>query len=85
MKATELDLKKEGYHMSGNSFNGKYKLIMSIGRCLPKTKDQAKYFYSLYKNYGQIDVLNYDDVEKIEAILNKHGFKGNYKYTKSKQ
>lgn len=30
-------------------------------------------------------MLNADNVEVVAAMLNKHGFKGNYKYTRSKQ
>ena len=83
MKAHELNLKKDGYFFSCNPQPAKshYKFTMRIGRCFPSTKAQAKYFVS---QGICLDVLNFEDVEKVESILNKHGFEGDYKYTKSK-
>jgi hypothetical protein len=83
MKFTELDLKKDGYNFNCNTYKSgsHYKFIMRLGRCFPSTKAQAKYFIS---QGVCLDVLNYDDVETIESILNKHGFQGDYKFTKSK-
>lgn len=80
MNASQLNLKPQGYLFSTSTFGGHYKLLMSLGRCLPKTKAQAKYFMS---NVNQLDVLNYDDVANIEALLSKHNLKGDYKPTKS--
>lgn len=83
MKAHELNLKKDGYlfnckpHKAGSH----YKFLMRLGRVLPSTKAQAKYFIS---QGVCLDVLNGDDVEKVESILNRNGFIGNYKFTKSK-
>lgn len=54
-----------------------YKFIASLGRVFPTTKEQAK-------NFKWMDVLGKGDVVKIEALLNKHGFKGMYVFTKSK-
>lgn len=69
--------------MSCNTYNPKshYKFVMSLGRVFPTTTAQAKYFLS---SNSYIDVLNSMDVEIIESFLNKHGFEGNYQYTKSK-
>ena len=84
MKASKLKLEKTGYNFSTNTYSAgsHYKFIMKIGRCLPSTKAQAKYFIS---EGICLDVLNADDVEKVESILNKHGFSGDYRYTKSKR
>jgi hypothetical protein len=83
MKASELQLKKDGYNFNCNTREGRshYKFVMSLGRCFPSTRAQAKYFVS---EGICLSVLNGDDVEKVEAILNKHGFEGDYKFTKSK-
>lgn len=83
MKASELNLKKDGYNFNCNTYKAgsHYKFIMRLGRCFPSTQAQAKYFIS---EGICLDVLNGDDVEKVEAILNKHGFEGDYKFTKSK-
>ena len=63
--------KKAGEHVS---------LILSLGRVFPITKAQAQ---KVARN-GFFDVLNNKDVENIEKIMNKHGFNGQYKLTKSK-
>ena len=83
MKKSELKLEKTGYNLSANTYKARshYRFKMKMGRCLPSTIAQAKYFIS---EGICLDVLNMDDVEKIEAILNKHGLSGDYKYTKSK-
>ena len=83
MKASELNLKKDGYNFNCNErkSGSHYKLIMRLGRCLPSTQAQVRYFIS---EGISLDVLNGDDVEKVEAMLTKHGFEGNYKLTKSK-
>lgn len=83
MKSSELKLKKDGYKFNCKSYKAgsHYKALMLLGRLLPCTQPQAKYFIS---NKVQLSVLNGDDVEKLESVLNKHGFEGSYKYTKSK-
>ena len=83
MKASELNLKKKGYNFNCNTKKAgcHYKFLMRFGRCFPYTQAQAKYFIS---EGICLDVLNADDVELVEAILNKHGFEGDYKFTKSK-
>lgn len=55
-------------------------LLFTLGRVLPATKAQAKSFIS---KTNSMDVLNADDVESIESLMNKHGFEGEYKATKS--
>lgn len=57
-----------------------YKQSMRIGRVFPTNKAQAAYFVSRSQS---LDVLNSYDVNTVEAFLNKHGFEGNYRYTKS--
>ena len=83
MKANELNLEKEGYNFNCNIVKKRshYTFLMTLGRCFPTTRNQAKYFV---KNQIVLDVLNYEDVEMIEKLLNKYGFEGDYKYTKSK-
>lgn len=83
MKATEINLKKDGYNFNCNIFPARshYKTIMHLGRVFPNTRAQADYFI---KNGIELDVLNGDDVETVESMLNKHGLEGDYKLTKSK-
>lgn len=83
MKASELNLTKDGYNFSCNicPAGGHYKMAMLMGNIFPTTKAQAKHFVG---KRHHMDVLNYEDVQLIESLLNKHGFEGNYKYTKSK-
>ena len=54
-----------------------YKFVASLGRVFPTTREQAR-------NFKWMDVLGKGDVVKIEALLNKHGYKGMYVFTKSK-
>ncbi len=84
MKSFELNLKEENYTFSANTYPARshYKFLMRLGRVFPTTKAQAKYFLS---EGVCLDVLNCRDVEIIEELLNKHGFIGDYKYTKSEQ
>ena len=83
MKANEINLKKQGFTFSANTYAPKshYKLLMKLGRVFPTTKAQATFFVT---KGLKMDVLNMDDVEIIENLLNKHGFEGNYNFTKSK-
>lgn len=82
MKANLINLTKQGFNFSANTYAPKshYKMSMRLGHVFPTTKAQAHFFVveSL-----QMDVLNMDDVEVIENLLNKHGFEGDYKLTKS--
>lgn len=84
MTAQEIDFQtKDSFTMSANTYAAKshYKFIMRLGRCVPTTRAQAKYFIL---QGVVLDVLNNKDVEILETIMNKHGFAGDYKYTKSK-
>ena len=83
LKASELTLPDAGYTMSMNIYspNSHYKFLMGLGRVFPNTPTQAKYFIS--KGIC-LDVLNSTDVKLLEQFLNKYGFEGKYRYTKSK-
>lgn len=83
LKASELTLPDAGYTMSMNIYPPKshYKFTMRLGRAFPNTSAQARYF----EQKGIcLDVLNSKDVVLLEQFLNKYGFEGKYKYTKSK-
>jgi hypothetical protein len=82
MKTSELNLKTDGYLFNTNEAPARshYKFLMSIGRRFPSTKEQAKYFV---KNQIVFDVLNMDSAIKIDTLMKKHGFEGDFKYTKS--
>ena len=83
MKANEINWnEKHTFIFNANPASGHYKFSMRLGRCLPTTKAQAKYFIS---EGIHIDVLNNVDVEIVEKILNEAGFVGNYEFTKSKR
>lgn len=58
-----------------------YKTI-AYKNAFPQTKSQTLFF--LYKMDFYYKILNYNDVVKMEAFLNKHGLNGIYRYTKSK-
>lgn len=83
MKATEVNLEKSGYNFSCSTYLARshYKLLMRLGQVFPNTKAQARYFC---QNQINLNVLNKEDVDLVEGILNKYGFEGKYKYTKSK-
>jgi len=83
MKAAQVNLKKEGFTFSCNYFAARshYKSYMRSGQVFPSTKPQAQFFIS---EGVCLDVLNQDDVEIVESMLSKHGFQGNYEFTKSK-
>lgn len=59
-----------------------YKFVMRLGRVMPTTKAQARVFVQERQNF---DVLNNVDVDRIEALMSKHGYSGEYKYTKSRR
>ena len=82
MKATELKLEIDSFTMSANTRapRSHYKMLMRIGRVFPTTKAQAIYFI---QQGVCLDVLNMDDVNIVEKMLNKYGFEGSYRYTKS--
>ena len=56
-------------------------LLIQLGRCFPISKGMAKKVCMA----GNFDVINNNDITNyIEPLLNKHGFTGDYKPTKSK-
>ena len=65
--------KKAGQH---------YKFLMELGRVFPTTAPQSRYFIG---NNLKLDVLNRDDVDRVEALLNEFGFEGDYRYTSTKR
>lgn len=81
MKANEVKL--EGINMV--NFNAKpgshYKIAMHMGRVFPSTRAQAIEFI---RSGAVLNVLCGKDVEMIEKFLNKHGYQGEYRYTKSR-
>lgn len=84
MKAADIKLEKEGFNMSTTSWasGSHYKSTMKWGRLFPCSKAQALFFT---QKRVVLSVLNMDDVENIEGLLGKHGFTGEYRYTRSKQ
>ena len=54
---------------------------MELGRVFPTTAPQSRYFIN---SNLKLDVLNRDDVDRVESLLNEFGFEGDYKYTKNK-
>lgn len=82
MIASEIQLEKVSYTFSCNSrkSGSHYKFHMTHGQIWPTTKAQAKYFVS---QGICLSVLNYQDLHIVESMLNKHGYSGDYKYTKS--
>ena len=84
MKSNELvEMPNVKFTMSVNFYpaNSHYKQTMLLGRAFPTTATQARFFIS--KGIC-LDVLTRQDVELLEIFLNKHGFEGKYRYTKSK-
>ena len=79
--AAELTLTVDGSELNTREYAARehYKFLRSIGRGLPSTPAQAKHFVSR----PSMDILNMDDVQRIEAIMNAAGFEGRYQYTKS--
>jgi hypothetical protein len=84
MKATEINLKKDGFNFNCNTYPARshYRFTMRLGCVFPTTRAQAKYFIT---EDIWLDVLNGDDVETVESMLVKHGFEGDYRFTKSKK
>lgn len=84
MKATEIQLVRQGFNLSANVMpaGSHYKHTMRLGRIFPTTKQQALFFLREEIN---LDVLNMDDVVLIEAELAPYRFIGEYKYTSSNQ
>lgn len=83
MKANEiLWVNVNDYYFSAKERAGQYKWYMKLGGVFPTTKAQAKYFI---EEHIELEVLNNKDVERIESMLNKYGYQGEYKFTRSKE
>ena len=84
MKANEITIEKDNFRFTTDCVApGKhYKFAMIRGRRMPNSAAQAKFFVD---RRITLDVLNMDDVEYLEQLLNKHGYAGEYRYTKSKR
>ena len=84
MNYSEIKLEEVNYTMSCNTVKSgqHYKSTMMLGRILPTSKAQLASFIRMST---PLSVLNLKDCKVIESLLNKYGFKGIYKYTKSKQ
>ncbi len=83
MNKLQVNLEQENRTFNANTYPARshYKSLMYMGRVFPTTKAQAMLFVN---NGLNLSVLNSKDVEVVEEMLNKHGFEGNYKYTKSR-
>jgi len=80
MKASELKMTPVTWNMSVVRYpkGAHIRSRTKDGHWFPTTKAQLKRF-------KRLDVLNSKDVQDIESIMNLHGMKGKYKYTKSEQ
>lgn len=77
IKGCESNFGSLSVFKSGRHYEG----AMSLGRFFPTTAAQAKRFIK----DGRLDVLYKKDAAMIDEIMRKHGFEGDYCYTKSKQ
>ena len=84
MNVLELKLEADGFRFNTNERKSgqHYKWLMKMGRFIPTTQAQAREFVRMGCS---LSVLNYEDVQYVEELLNRNGFVGNYKYTKSKR
>ncbi len=82
MKASELNLSKDNYYLSCNDAPYQYRFYFDLSRCFPVKASQA--IYIVRKCYFSNWILNRKDVERVESLMNKHGFFGDYRLTKSK-
>jgi hypothetical protein len=84
MLASDIILDAQSFIFSTNECSsGKhYKYLMDLGRILPTTRAQARYFVA---NRCKFDALNIVDVERVEAIFSEFGKCGEYKYTSSRR
>jgi hypothetical protein len=84
MEASEINLTRKGwYFLYVQNKNGQHlDLLIRLGRVMPTFKACA---LKVAKLGAMPNILNIDDVlDYIEPMMNKHGFKGEYHYTKSK-
>lgn len=72
MKVSEVILDAHNFIFNTNERKSgqHYKYLMDLGRILPTTKAQARYFVA---NRCKFDVLNIVDVERIEALFSEFG------------
>ena len=84
MQASEVILDAQSFIFSTNERRSgqHYKYLMDLGRILPTTRAQARYFVT---NRCKFDVLNIVDVERVEALFREFGGAGEYKYTGSRR
>lgn len=84
MNANEIILDAQNFIFSTNERRSgqHYKYLMNLGRILPTTRAQARYFVA---NRCKFDALNIVDVERVEAIFCEFGGTGKYKYTGSRR
>lgn len=82
MKAQQINLESQDFIFNTNERQAgqHYTFLMKLGRILPTTPAQAKFFIN---NECKLDVLNIVDVQRVEALLNEAGLEGDYKYTKN--
>lgn len=80
MNASQLNQITTMPSLSIKAHREHYEFSMSIGRFFPTTRAQALRFIA---NGCHIDTLGAPDVDRIEDLLNKHGYVGEYKLTKS--
>lgn len=83
MKKQDINLEYRGYFFNANEKKAgqHYKFLMELGRVFPTTAPQSRYFIN---NNLKLDVLNRDDVDRVESLLNEFGFEGDYRYTTRK-
>lgn len=82
MKAQQISLETQNFIFNTNERKAgqHYTFLMKLGRILPSTKHQARYFVN---NNCTLGVLNSVDLQRVEALLNEAGLEGDYKYTKN--
>ena len=80
MKASEINITHKESCLASYGSREHYAHLLYNGSFWPTTKSQKKRFIS--ENYG-LGILGMKDINKVESLLNEHGFEGNYKKTKS--
>ncbi len=76
-----LSMDDEFYMINGNyAPRSHYKFIMSLGRVWPCCAAQVK---AWEKTNCRLDVMNGPDVVRCEELMNRHGYTGDYRLTKS--
>lgn len=82
MKAQQIILESQSFIFNTNERQAgqHYTYLMKLGRILPTTLAQAKFFVN---NRCKLDVLNIVDVHRVEALLGEAGLEGDYRYTRN--